>query len=225
MEKTLNLIVKKDPKSPISESYREIRTNIRFANVDSNIKKILVTSSVAGEGKSTTVSNLACTLADEGNNVLLLDCDLRKPTLHKKFSVKNHTGLMNILIEKQDYREYIQPIYEGLDLLTTGSIPSNPSEILGSNSMKHLLEEMEKDYDYVLIDTAPIIAVTDPLVIATYIDGVILVIRADSTPVDLVRSSVDKLEKINAKIIGSILNGTEMKKGYDYYSYKRYGEE
>lgn len=225
MEKTFNLIVKRDPKSPVSESYREIRTNIRFANVDSNIKKILVTSSVAGEGKSTTISNLACTLADEGNRVLLLDCDLRKPTLHKKFSVRNHMGLMDVLIEKSDYKNYIQPIYDGLDLLTTGSIPSNPSEILGSNSMKQLVEEMSQEYDYVLIDTAPIVAVTDPLVIASYVDGIILVIRAESTPVDLVKSSVDKLEKVNAKIIGSILNGTETKKGYDYYSYKRYGVE
>lgn len=225
MEKTFNLIVKRDPKSPVSESYREIRTNIRFANVDSNIKKILVTSSVAGEGKSTTISNLACTLADEGNKVLLLDCDLRKPTLHKKFSVRNHMGLMDVLIEKSDYKNYIQPIYDGLDLLTTGSIPSNPSEILGSNSMKQLVEEMSQEYDYVLIDTAPIVAVTDPLVIASYVDGIILVIRAESTPVDLVKSSVDKLEKVNAKIIGSILNGTETKKGYDYYSYKRYGVE
>lgn len=225
MEKTFDLIVKRDPKSPVSESYREIRTNIRFANVDSNVKKILVTSSVAGEGKSTTISNLACTLADEGNRVLLLDCDLRKPTLHKKFSVRNHMGLMDVLIEKSDYKNYIQPIYDGLDLLTTGSIPSNPSEILGSNSMKQLVEEMSREYDYVLIDTAPIVAVTDPLVIASYIDGIILVIRAESTPVDLVKSSVDKLEKVNAKIIGSILNGTETKKGYDYYSYKRYGVE
>lgn len=225
MEKTLNLIVKRDPKSPVSESYREIRTNIRFANVDSNIKKILVTSSVAGEGKSTTISNLACTLADEGNKVLLLDCDLRKPTLHKKFSLRNHMGLMDVLIEKSDYKNYIQSIYDGLDLLTTGSIPSNPSEVLGSNSMKQLVEEMAKDYDYVLIDTAPIVAVTDPLVIASYIDGIILVVRAESTPVDLVKSSVDKLQKVNAKIIGSILNGVEMKKGYEYYTYKRYGEE
>lgn len=224
MEKTLNLIVKRDPKSPVSEAYREIRTNIRFANVDSNIKKILVTSSFAGEGKSTTISNLACTLADEGNKVLLLDCDLRKPTLHKKFSLRNHMGLMDVLIEKSDYKNYIQSIYDGLDLLTTGSIPSNPSEVLGSNSMKQLVEEMEKDYDYVLIDTAPIVAVTDPLVIASYIDGIILVVRAESTPVDLVKSSVDKLQKVNAKIIGSILNGVEMKKGYEYYTYKRYGE-
>ncbi len=228
MEKSLNLIVKKDPKSPISESYRSIRTNIKFANLDGNIKKILVTSSAAGEGKTTTTSNIACTLADDGYKVLVIDCDLRKPTLHKKFGVKNHKGLMDILLTKEDYNHYKQNIYDGLDIITSGKIPSNPSEILGSESMKNLLKSMEKDYDYIFLDTAPISAVTDPLIIAGYTEAVVLVIRTGVTPVELIRAACKKLEQANANILGTVLNGIEATKSnqhYYYYSYKYYGEE
>lgn len=227
MENLLKLIVKKDPKSPVSEAYRSIRTNIKFSNVDGNIKKILVTSSIASEGKSTTISNIACTLADEGNKVLIIDCDLRKPTLHKKFSVRNHMGLMDILINRADYKEYKQNIYAKLDIITSGKIPSNPSEVLGSKSMKQLINKMEEDYDYILIDSAPIAAVTDPLIISNYVDGVILVIEAGRTPIDVVKNSTEKLKQVSANIIGTILNRVEInsRNNMYYYSYNRYVEE
>lgn len=226
MNNFLNLIVKKDPKSPVSEAYRDIRTNIKFANIDRDVKKILVTSSVASEGKSTTISNLACTLADDDNKVLVIDCDLRKPTIHKKFSIRNNRGLTDILVTKEDYTDYKQKIYDRLDIITSGRIPSNPSEILGSNSMKQLLQIVENDYDYILIDSAPISVVTDPLIISSYVDGVIIVIEAGKTPIEIVKNSVEKLRNVSANIIGTILNNVEInsRNNMYYYSYSRYME-
>lgn len=226
MNNFLKLIVKKDPKSPVSEAYRDIRTNIKFANIDRDVKKILVTSSVASEGKSTTISNLACTLADDDNKVLVIDCDLRKPTIHKKFSIRNNRGLTDILVTKEDYTDYKQKIYDRLDIITSGRIPSNPSEILGSNSMKQLLQIVENDYDYILIDSAPISAVTDSLIISSYVDGVIIVIEAGKTPIEIVKNSVEKLRNVSANIIGTILNNVEInsRNNMYYYSYSRYME-
>lgn len=227
MESLLKLIVKREPKSPVSEAYRSIRTNIKFSNIDGNVKKILVTSSVASEGKSTTISNIACTLADEGNRVLLIDCDLRKPTLHKKFSLRNHRGLMDILINKEDYNYYKQNIYGKLDIITSGKIPSNPSEVLGSKTMKQLIQTIESDYDYILIDSAPIAAVTDPLIISSYVDGVVLVIQSGKTPIDVIKNSAEKLKQVSANILGTILNSVEInsRNNMYYYSYNRYVED
>lgn len=221
-----NFIVEKNPKSPISESYRTLRTNIQFSSFDKDIKTIVVTSSAPGEGKSTTVGNLALVMAQSGKKVLLIDCDLRKPTVHKKFKLSNQTGLTNILIEDKNSFEVIQKYNDNLYILTSGILPPNPAEVVASNKLKNFIEEMKNHFDYILIDSPPVIAVTDAQILSSFLDGVILVVSSGEAEKELVKKAKDLLDKVGANIIGVVLNKLELKsrKGYGYYYYY-YGEE
>ncbi|SHE82216.1 CpsD/CapB family tyrosine-protein kinase [Caloramator proteoclasticus] len=221
-----NFIVEKNPKSPISESYRTLRTNIQFSSFDKDIKTIVVTSSAPGEGKSTTIGNLALVMAQSGKRVLLIDADLRKPTVHKKFKLSNQTGLTNILIEDKNPFEVIQKYSDNLYILTSGILPPNPAEVVASNKLRNFINEMKNHFDYILLDSPPVIAVTDAQILSSFLDGVILVVSSGEAEKELVKKAKDLLDKVNANIIGVVLNKLELKsrKGYGYYYYY-YGEE
>jgi protein-tyrosine kinase len=218
-----SLITLMAPKSPISEQYRTIRTNIQFSTVDEAIRSIVVTSAAPGEGKSTTVSNLAVVFAQQGKKVLLIDADLRKPTTHYTFQLLNTKGLTNVLTKQIHFHEAVQDtVMENLNILTSGPIPPNPSELLASNAMKQLLKEAYKLYDLVLFDSPPILAVTDAQVLANLSDGSIMVTSSGFTDKDAAVKAKELLENAKSKLLGAILNNKQVneKSYYYYYSYK-----
>ena len=210
-----------DPKSVISEQYRAIRTNIEYSNVDQNTKTILVTSSDKNEGKTTTVSNLAVSFANLNKKVLLIDCDLRNASIHKMFKINNIYGLTDILAKDRAVDKCIQETeLKNLYVLTAGAIPPNPAEILSSEKMKNLIEDLKNIYDYIFIDTPPIGLVTDAGVLSSFIDGVVLVVKSESVEKKYLEETKKKLDAVDARILGAILNSYKSEqKDYNYYSY------
>lgn len=215
------LIVENKPRSVAAESYRTLRTNIQYSSFDEECKSIVITSSEPGEGKSTTAANLALSLAQGEKKVILIDCDLRKPSIHKNFKISNLTGLSDVLIGQKKLIQVLKRHGDNLLLLTSGKIPPNPSEMLGSKAMKNLLKELRENFDYIIIDTPPVQAVTDSQVLSTEADGTLLVIKAEKTKKDSVHNSINLLRKVNANIIGTVLNGVNNNSGnYHYYGEK-----
>ena len=210
-----------DPKSVISEQYRAIRTNIEYSNVDQDKKTILVTSSDKNEGKTTTVSNLAVSFANLNKKVLLIDCDLRNASIHKMFKINNIYGLTDILAKDRAVDKCIQKTeLENLYVLTAGAIPPNPAEILSSEKMKNLIEDLKNIYDYIFIDTPPIGLVTDAGVLSSFTDGVVLVVKSESVEKKYLEETKKKLDAVDARILGAILNSYKSEqKDYNYYSY------
>lgn len=221
MRRSINesgLIVSVNPESPISEVYRLLRTNINYSFNDQVLKTIMVTSSQAGEGKSTTISNLAITYAQEGKNVLLIDMDMRKPTLHRIFSQSNHLGLSTVLIGQTSVQEAIkETMVSHLSLLTSGPVPSSPSDIIDSTAMREMLEQLEQQYDVILIDTPPILAVTDSVIASTLCDGVIMVVAAGKVKREHLKKAKGQLDHVNAQILGIVLNRINRDKEPDFY--------
>ena len=213
-------VMEKAPKSIDAEAYRSLRSNIEYSSFDDEYRVIVVTSSVAGEGKSTTSGNLAIALAQSGNSVLLVDCDMRKPSIHKKFKISNAAGTAELLLRKKLFEEVANNYNENLTIITAGKIPPNPSEMLASRAMTAFIEEMKKEFKYIILDTPPLQAVTDAQVLSTKADGVLLIVRAGSTKKEMVLNSVDLIKKVQGKVIGTVLNGVENKKNNYYY----YGE-
>ena len=214
------LITINDPKSPISESYRGIRTSIQFSNLDKKIKVINVTSSKEGEGKTTVLSNLATTFANLEKKVLILDGDLRHPGVHKIFEVSNDYGLTDVLLENKSFEECVYCTdTKNLHILTCGPTPPNPSEMLSSNKMIDFVSNLKDRYDYIFIDTPAIGVVTDAGIVSTYSDGCIFVVGAKNAEIETVKISIERLESLGANILGGILNKFEINKGStDYYS-------
>lgn len=220
-EEKLSLITHFHQKSPEAEAFKVLRTNLQFIMVDKEIKTILATSVGPDEGKSTVLANLAVTLAQAGKEVLLVDCDLRLPVQHKIFKISNEKGLTNALAEAFPLEDCI--VYETgvpkVSVLPSGPIPPNPSELLGSNKMTNLLEELSQNYDFVLVDAPPVLAVTDAVLLSTKVDGVLLVTLSGHTPVDRAREAKEQLKRANARILGAVLNGVERSKKDHYYYY------
>ncbi|MBS5884521.1 MAG: CpsD/CapB family tyrosine-protein kinase [Clostridium sp.] len=215
-------IVEKEPKSIAAESYRTLRTNIQYSSFDKDYKVIMVTSSEPGEGKSTTSGNLALCLAQGDKKVVLIDCDLRKPSIHKKFKVSNIVGLSDVIIGKEELVAALHRYNKNLVILTSGKIPPNPSEMLSSKAMTALIENLKENFDYIILDTPPVQAVTDSQILSTKADGSILVVRSEKTKKDSVQNAIGLLKKVNANIIGTVLNGVDNSKNkYNYY----YGEK
>ena len=220
----LDLVTFKEPNLPISEAYRTLRTNIQFSSFDKKVKTLLVTSSGPGEGKTTTSSNLAVVMAQGGNKTLLIDCDQRKPSVHKTFRFSNENGLSNILVNENEVDINMvlhKTEISNLHVLSSGTRPPNPAELLGSEKMKNFIEELKKTYDYIILDTPPIVLVTDAQILAQYTDGCLLVISSGEAERDSAIKAKELLEKVNAKILGTVLNKVDSKKkGYYHYQYE-----
>ena len=212
-------IVDEKPKSIAAEAYRTLRTNIQYSSFDEEIRTIVVTSSEPGEGKSTTAGNIALSFAQAAKKTVIIDCDLRKPSLHKKFKISNIGGLSDILIGKEKIDDVIHHFNEELDVITSGKLPPNPAEMLGSRTMERLLVALKERYDIIILDTAPLQAVTDAQILSTKSDGIILVVRAHATKRESVIQAKGLIEKVGGKILGTVLNGVENTRGKYYYYY------
>ena len=207
--------VDKEPKSMAAESYRVLRTSLEYLSIDKDIKTIVVTSSEPGEGKSTVSGNLASILAQNNKKVIIIDCDLRKPTIHKRLEISNSVGLTEFIVGIKGLNDVIQKISNNFFAITSGNIPPNPSEILSSKGMEKLLNDLSISFDYIILDTPPLNLVTDAQVLAGKCDGTILVVKAEATSKDEVTKAYNELKKVNANILGSVLNG--IKKSEKYY--------
>lgn len=212
-------VVEDNPKSMVAEAYRTLRTNIQYSSFDKEIRTITITSAEPSEGKSTVSGNLALSFAQNDKKVILLDCDLRKPSVHKNFRISNIKGLSEVLLGKVDINEAIQKRNDNLDVLTSGKIPPNPSEMLSSMAMTNLIEGLKENYDVIILDTAPLKAVTDAQILSTKVDGTILVTRAERTKREAVIEAKSLLEKVGANIIGTVLHAVENNKNKYYYYY------
>ncbi|MFB4163876.1 CpsD/CapB family tyrosine-protein kinase [Alteribacillus sp. JSM 102045] len=219
LKKRNALITESNPKSPISEQFRNVRTNLQYASIDEDVSVIMTTSSGPGEGKSTVNSNVAVSIAQQGKKVLVIDADLRKPTVHYIFQTTNQYGLSNSLTSPDTLTDSIKKTkVEGLEVLTSGPIPPNPSELLGSNRMKTFIASLKETYDYIILDTPPLLAVTDAQILAGLCDGVILVVSSKQTTKEEAAKAKELLKHTNAKILGGVLNRQDKKAGnYMYY--------
>jgi tyrosine-protein kinase Etk/Wzc len=218
------------PKSPISEAYRTFRTNIQYTKLDHELKALLVTSPGPGEGKSTSVANLAITMAQMGSKVLLIDSDLRRPVLHSIFNIDRRVGLSNVLVGRATIEEAAQTTeIENLYVMPCGTLPPNPSELLGSSAMRTTLVELKQKFDIVLFDSPPIIAVTDAAVLSSQLDGVILVIKSGQTDREAAFRAYTLLKNVKTRILGALLNGVHIESMYGsyyyYYHYYYYGKD
>jgi non-specific protein-tyrosine kinase len=218
-EKLSELITISEPRSPISEAYRALRTNLDFASLDRALKTLVVTSAGVGEGKSTTLANLAVVSAQAGRKVVLVDADLRRPTLHQIFGLGNETGLTTVMMD--DAALAAPPLQEAgvedLSVLTSGPLPPNPAELMGSRRMEEVVAALAERADQVFFDTPPVVAVTDAAVLSTKVDGVLLVISAGKTRREYARTAVQRLEQIKARLVGTVLTNVQMGAGFKGY--------
>src|SRR5215210_1420921 len=215
---TSPLIALRDPRAPASEAYRTLRTNLQFSSLDKPLHTLLTTSTAPDEGKSTTLANLAVIIAQSEQRVILVDCDLRRPTLHTLFNLSNEVGLTSMILAQEDASPPLQDTgVPGLSLLASGPLPPRPADILGSRRMEAVITRLRAEADVVLFDTPPVVAVTDAAVLATRMDGVLLVFQAGKTSRERGRQARQILEKVKANIIGVVLNNAHVEEGYGYY--------
>lgn len=220
------LVTHEYPKSTVSEQYRMIRSNIDFSTVDSAIRTIVVTSAAPSAGKSTSAANIAITYAQADKKVLLIDGDLRKPTVHYTFETNNAIGLSTLITNQAESKQVIKPTeIKNLDIITSGPIPPNPSELLGSNNMENIITDLLEYYDVIIIDTPPVLAVTDAAILSKITDGTILVTNVANNNKNHLLKTKEVLVKANANILGVILNNVKNGKKDDYYYYNYYGEK
>jgi len=212
MPEDLDLVTITDPISPASEAYRTLRLNLQFATLDAPLRTLLVTSPSPDEGKSTTLANLAVTVAQAEQRVIMVDCDLRRPRLHELFHLSNDLGLTTVMLDDQALSA--PPLQDtgvaGLQLLASGPLPPRPADLLGSQRMERVLERLLADADLVILDAPPVMAVTDAVVLATKVDGVLLVVSAGTTKRENAQQAVERLRKVNARIVGSVLNNAPL---------------
>jgi capsular exopolysaccharide synthesis family protein len=218
-EKPNELITVSEPRSPISEAYRTLRTNLDFASLDQALKTLVVTSAGVGEGKSTTLANLAVVSAQTGRKVILVDSDLRRPTMHQIFDLSNEAGLTTVIMDQEAMEA--PPLQDsgidGLLVLTSGPQPPNPAELVGSKRMSDLIAKLAEMADQVFFDAPPVVAVTDAAVLATKVDGVLLVMSSGKTRREHARSAVHRLEQINARLVGTVLTNVPTGAGFQGY--------
>lgn len=216
-------ILSPDTTFQVREAYKTLRTNVIFSLPQEGCKKICVTSSIASEGKSTNCLNLAITFAETGAKVLIIDCDLRRPNISKLLERKSYPGLSNVLVGLNKLEDVISDSgYKNLDVIFSGNIPPNPAELLGSDKMSDIIDELSKKYDYIFFDTAPVNIVTDTTILAKWMSGIIMVVLYNSTDKDTIEESIKQLEFVGAKILGFVLNGVVYGNNGSYkYNYKR----
>jgi capsular exopolysaccharide synthesis family protein len=208
MAKQPNLITLTDPRSPAAEAYRTLRTNLYFSSLDQALETLLVTSAASGEGKSTILSNLAVTMAQGEKRTILVDADLRRPSLHNLFEAGNNQGLTTMVVDESASAEppLVETGVENLLLLPSGPLPPNPAEILGSRRMEEIIATLKTHADIVLFDAPPVIAVTDAAVLGTKVDGVLLVFSAGKTRREHAVRAKEVLERVQVRLIGAVLN-------------------
>ena len=217
------LVAHVDPKSPAAEAYRTLRTSIQFAGLDHKCRTVVVTSASPGEGKSTTVANFAVVTAQAGTRVCVVDSDLRRPTLHRIFGLGNSRGLTTALLEGLPFSEIAQATaVPNLFVLTSGALPPNPAELVGSQRMREYLDAATSDFDLVLLDSPPIVSVSDALALAAIADGVILVVRAGKVPHEVVQRAVGHIDAVKGRVLGVLMNSVNLKRDGYYYDYYRY---
>ena len=223
MRMNLEVVTLTHPKSPVSEAYRTLRTNLQFSNVDGDLKTISITSAGPAEGKTTTLCNVAETFAQSGKRTLVIDADLRKPRVHKAFKLSNAVGLTNVLTGQEKLEDVLQITGSNIKVLTSGPIPPNPSELMESHAMKQLLETLSQLFDVILIDTPPVGVVTDGAIMAGMVDGTILAVASHKTQIDGAKRAKELLEQVNARILGVVMTMMPISKkgyyGYQYYDY------
>lgn len=215
------LIVHEKPKSNVSEAFKTIRTNLQFSSVDEEVKSILVTSSIPGEGKSFVSANLAIAFAQAGSKVLIVDCDLRRGRQHNIFKVNNNLGLSNLLIDntdKKDDKYFHKTDVKNLYVLPRGTVPPNPSEILASDKNRNLVKILEKTFDMVIYDGPPVNGLADSIIMAGIVKKVIIVSSYKTTKMEQLQNTKRSLEKFENKIAGVIVNKMPVRKDH-YYSY------
>ena len=208
------------PQSNISEAYRTIRTGIEFSNLDKDLNIICITSSKKDEGKTTVLSNLGVSFAKIDKKVLLIDADLRNPSISKMFDTSNTQGLMDILLGKRNIQDCVKKTkQENLYILTGGTIPPNPAEVLSSKKMSEFIESIKDEYDYIFIDSPPVGVVSDASIISAYSDGVIFVVGANEVDSNLAKIAKERLDSVKANIVGVILNKFKTDTNSEYYNY------
>lgn len=213
------LVTISNPRSPVAEAYHSLRTNLEFSSPDKPLRSMVVTSAGPDEGKSTTLANLAVTMAQAGKKVILVDCDLRRPSQHQIFNARSSPGLTDLVRDESMLAN--PPLQEtpvgNLKLLTTGQLPPNPSELLGSRRMDEIIAALLTRADMALFDAPPIIAVTDAALLSAKVDGVLLIISAGKTRREQARKAQALLEKVNARLIGTVLNNVKLDASLQYY--------
>lgn len=214
-----------NPLSPLAESYRRLRTSVLYAQMDSPLKSFLITSANPSEGKTTTIANLAIAFAQAEKKVLLVDADMRRPTLHTQFGISKNPGLTDLFVGTSTFDEIVnRNVVDNLDVLCCGTTPPNPAELLGSKRMQEFIQQMTIKYDLVMFDSPPLLAVTDAAILSTCIDGVVLVVSAGSTRAAAIYRATEFLASVGGKVLGMVLNNFDVKKAYGgYYGSYRYG--
>jgi non-specific protein-tyrosine kinase len=218
-----SMVVKTQPRSPVSEAFRSLRTNIQFASVDKPVHTLLVTSPSPEDGKSTVAANLSISLAQSGLRVALVEADLRRPQVHKKMNLPNRYGLSSVFVQPQSAVNGALQKTEVSNLMaiTSGELPPNPAELLGSGRMSDILGQLGKHLDMIVLDTPPVLVVTDSAVLATRVDGVLMVVKPGKTKQAAFRQAIEQLNRVGANILGVVLNDVEVKSSRYRYSYYR----
>ncbi|WP_144512772.1 CpsD/CapB family tyrosine-protein kinase [Bacillus sp. FJAT-22090] len=207
-------------KSIVSEQFRTLRTNINFSMPDKELKTLLITSSSPGEGKSTVAANMAVVFSQEGKRVLLVDADMRKPTVHHTFHVTNTEGISNLLSRKSVLEDVVKTCeIDNLSIITCGPIPPNPAELLSSQTMQKLLGEMSNKYDLVIFDAPPVLSVTDAQILSNKCEGTVLILNSGKTEKNALLKAKETLKSSKANILGVVLNNFQLQKNHYYYQY------
>lgn len=213
------LVTLLEPTSMAAEDYRTLRTSLLYASVDRPPKVIVVTSSGPREGKSTTCANLGVVLAQASKNTLVVDCDLRRPAMHTIFGLRNFKGVVNVLVGDHDFGEIWHEPLPGLKVMTVGTLPNNPAELLSSMRFAEFLGRARQEFDYVLVDAPPTGAVSDPAILASQADGVLLILDAQKTRKGSFRKAKRDLEAVGAEVLGTVMNKVKGSSGYSSYAY------
>lgn len=214
------LVTSVNTKSIVSEQFRTLRTNINFSMPDKELKTFLITSSSPGEGKSTVAANTAVVFAQQGKRVLLVDSDMRKPTVHYTFHLTNTLGLSNLLTRQATVAEVVKAgEIENLHIITCGPIPPNPAELLSSQTMNKVIEEMKESYDVIIFDAPPLLSVTDAQILSNKCEGTILILSAGETEKEGILRAKEALVSSKANIIGVVMNNFQLQKDHYYYQY------
>jgi len=229
MARERRFAVDSDPRGLVAEAFRILRTNVQFLAVDRPIRRVLVTGALAGDGKTTVSANLAAALATAGYTTLLVETDLRRPTVHDYIAGSPSPGISDVLLGRVRLDQAIRPSgVPGLSVLTSGALPPNPSELLGSQRMVEIVEEASERFDVLVLDTPPTLPVTDSVVLAPRTDGVILVVRAGESQRDAVRAAASQFERVGVRVLGTVFNAASAEAsgyGYQHYYDEAYGSE